>query len=275
MKMIMRTKVYIAGMLFCFTAEAIAESDYMISAGNKEQRFSSYYSDYASCKSSANQKPSRGEYETKEEYRARLQKIAGGCDSYKNLRNVVVTVPVSLSYNVDNERFLFEMPMKSQSLEFDYAAITYDDFPSSVYKDNYKQYGRGGSSAPFHPHDSDEYLLRPCGLHIDLNKKYFYQAKSVGDCKARYVAASTKKNMWGETVVTKNSAWHQRGGYQVRKIAFNVFSPVQSARKLKVLEPNLVFLVGGDMDVSEKKMKVKDARLVNLENDEILLSVSN
>lgn len=277
MKTITPTKVYIVGMLLSFTADTIAGSNYMISAGNKKQPFASYYSEYTSCKSRANQKPSRGEYETREEYQKRLKNMKGGCDAYKYIRDANIIVPVSLSYDVDNEKFSFKLAEKSGELKIDYKHVVRDGFSSSKYDGggpwgsaNPSLFGCGKKST--RPATTTE--RDTCRANVKINKKYFYKAKSEASCKAKYRSDNVKLNMGCQRYVPDGSRW-EKIDYEVGEVRLFAFTPVQTARRIKVSEPNLVYRITGTMDVSDKKMNAAHIEVVNRENEEVLFSVGS
>lgn len=236
---------------------------------NNIESLSKLENKYKSCNKSSNIKPSRGEYETKEEYKNRLNLLNRGCRNYEKYINIVLLLDVSLDYDVDKETFNFNSFPKilPNNFNINYENLVFDNFSKSITRDDFSRTGKAGLKKPYH----FTVQTKICGMNIKINPRYFYEAISDSKCLVKYVTSYLNKGTWGY-YVDKYESYYKKD-FKVDSIAFKVMTPVEIARKIKVIEENLKIKIYGNLNIKNKIFQVKNLELLNLEDDSSLLSI--
>lgn len=256
----MRIVMRLCVVLWLIVPAARAGTTVDIDSGNKIQGFVGFNEDYERCKARQEFTPERGEYETKEEYRGRIERLRQGCDAYRVYDNVTVTVPVRLSYDVDDTRFEFQLPVLRE-FEVNYAAIVDDDFPLELAE---LPRGEWHVDEPT-PRAS---VYKECPLReIVLNKKIFNRVESY------------RPGSWrGCTTYYDQDAdvgWRRvEDVFSVNDVAFYAYTEVDTARSLKYAEKDLSYIIEGRLNISEKTLEVRRVELRNLVTGDVLLRLA-
>jgi len=243
-------------------ASGVAAGGLVIEAGDKKQTFERYLEDYERCKARQEFTPERGEYETREEYRRRVEKLRVGCDTFRRYDNAVIRAPVDLDYDADYQRFEFELP-DDRRLRINYRRLVVDDFPAFLKELPREQWH---IDAPT-PRAS---AYKECTLKtVNPNPKYFskvepYRADSWRGCMTYYLPD------------IEGAGWRREDGtFLINDVTFYAYIPVTEARRLKRDEAKLEFVLTGDMDVPQREFRVRQVILRNHRTDEVLLRIAS
>ena len=239
---------------------ARAGSTVEIDSGNKIQGFTGFIEDYERCKARQEFTPERGEYETKEEYRARIERLRQGCDAYRVYDRVTVTVPVRLSYNVDDTRFEFQLPVLRE-FDVQYAAIVEDDFPAEL------------AELPRDEWHVDEptpraSVYKECPLRsVDIDRRMFDQVEPYRPGSWRGCTTYYDRNA--------NVGWRRvEDVFSVNDVAFYAYTEVDTARSIKEVEKDLSYIIEGRLNIPEKTLEVSQVELRNLATGDVLLRLA-
>lgn len=255
--------VQAVGMMFLLLgASGVVAGGLVIEAGNKKQTFERYLEDYERCKARQEFTPKRGEYETREEYRRRVERLRVGCDTFRRYDNAVIRAPVDLDYDADYQRFQFELPDDRQ-LRINYRNLVVDDFPPFLKELPREQWH---IDAPT-PRAS---AYKECTLQkAEPNRKYFSKVEP-------YRADSWRGCMTYYRPDIEETGWRREDGtFLINDVTFYAYIPVTEARRLKRDEAKLEFVLTGDMDVPEREFRVREATLHNHRTGEVLLRISS
>jgi hypothetical protein len=225
---------------------ARAESTVEIDSGNKIQGFTGFVEDYERCKARQEFTP--------------IERLRQGCDAYRVYDRVTVTVPVRLSYNVDDTRFEFQLPVLR---EFDvkYTAIVEDDFPAAL------------AELPRDEWHVDEptpraSVYKECPLRaVDVDRRMFDQVEPY------------RPGSWRgcTTYYDRDAAvgWRRvEGIFSANDVAFYAYTDVDTARSIKEVEKDLSYVIQGRLNIPEKTLEVSQVELRNLATGDVLLRLA-
>jgi hypothetical protein len=228
-----------------------------VEAGGRVQSFTKFVEDYERCKARQEFTPERGEYETKAEYRQRIERLRQGCDSYRQYEDATVSVPIRLSYDVDGARFELQLPVLRE-FHLDYGAIVWDDFPAEL------------SELPRDEWHVDEptpraSVYKACPLRtVTPNTAFFdrveaYRPGSWRGCTTYYDRDDEVGWRRVEDVFSAND------------VTFYAYVPVARARSIRDMEENLAYVVRGSLSIPDREFKVSEVELRNLASGDLLL----
>lgn len=239
---------------------AYAGTSVEIDSGKKTQGFVGFIEDYERCKARQEFTPERGEYETKDEYRARIERLRQGCDAYRVYDNVTVTVPVRLSYNVDDTRFEFQLPVLRQ-FDVKYTAIVEDDFPVEM------------QELPRDEWHVDEptpraSVYKECPLKtVVLNRTLFDEVQPYRPGSWRGCTTYYDRDV--------DVGWRRvEDVFSVNDVAFYAYTEVDTAREIKEAEKDLSYIIQGRLNIPEKTLEVRQVELKNLVTGDVLLRLA-
>lgn len=224
-------------------------SEISIVAGDKTQGFARYWEDYERCKAREEFTPERGEYETQDEYRRRVEALRVGCDTYRRIEGAQIEVAVSLSYDADAERFAFELPiMKGLRLQYD--ALVWDDFPivlSKLPRDRWHIDDPTPKASAY-----KECTLRNASSDGRfITKIEPFRLDSWRGCMTYYRP--------GDEV-----AWRrEQGSFFISDVTFYAYSSIEMARQLRDAEKQLIYRLSGTLLVPEQTFETKRVDILN------------
>ena len=237
--------------------QAQARTNVTIEAGSRVQGFTKFVEDYERCKARQEFTPERGEYETKAEFRRRIEQLRQGCDSYRKYEAATVNVPVRLSYDVDGGRFELLLPVLRE-FHLDYGPLVWDDFPAEL------------SELPrdeWHVDDPTPRasVYKPCPLRsVTPNAAFFDRIEAYRPGKWR--GCTTYYDRDAEV------GWRRvDGAFSASDVAFYAYTPVAKARSIKDVEEDLAYIIKGSLNIPEREFKVSEVELRNLVSGDVLL----
>lgn len=244
-------RIMMAGMLCAsglMLAPAIQAADRSIEINGQSHRFSELWEDYQRCQARQSFTPARGEYESQDEYNARLAKFRAGCDPYKHYENAVIEVPVFLKYDPDEQRFSFTLP-NAENYQIDYQPLVWDDFPGFL----------------------DE--LPRDRWHVDAPTP---RASVYKACEIRSAEFDTSvfervepfhSGSWNGCMTYYNHDdlnWRrERDAFVIHDVSFYAYASIDRARELKAREKTLFYRLQGSVDVPEKRFRASRVELVD------------
>lgn len=252
---------YLAPVLVAASPLTRAGTSVEIEAGHKSQSFTAFIEDYERCRARQEFTPERGEYETKPEFRARIERLRQGCDAFRRYENVTVTVPVRLSYDVDDTRFEFQLPVLRE-IRLNYSAIVKDDFPAELQE---LPRDRWHVDEPT-PRASvyKECLLRS----VSIDERLFSRVEPYRPGSWR--GCSTYFDRDDEV------GWRRVDGvFSVNDVAFFAYTSVSTARSVKEVEENLSYVITGELNIPERSLDVQKVELRNLSTGKVLLQLKS
>ncbi|WJW74426.1 hypothetical protein QVG61_07825 [Thiohalobacter sp. IOR34] len=248
-------------LLTVFLAPALLQAgDPPIAVGEREaQPFQRYLEDYERCQARREFKPVRGEYETREEYRRRVERLRAGCDGRERLEPARFKAPVFLSYDADAQRFSFELP-QARTYRIRYDALVWDDFPKLLVKLPRDKWHVDDPT----PRAS---VYKECRLRrVSFDPAYFsrvepYRADSWRGCMTYYQRGD-------------DFGWHREEGvFSIEDVTFHAYIPVDKARRLKRRERDLYYLVSGSLRVPERRFDAEHVELRDVRTGEVLITL--
>lgn len=250
--------IHLLGLMLCIPAFAQAE-ELLIAAGDKVQTFERFWEDYERCKAREEFTPVRGEYETQDDYRRRVEALRVGCDTYRRVESARIDRPVELSYDVDARRFLFELPV-TKGLRLQYAALIRDDFPAMLAK---------------LPRDR---------WHVDDPTP---KASVYKECTLR--SARAQGGLIEQVEPCRTDSWRgcmtyyqrdvdvgwrrEEDAFFIGDVTFYAYADVQAARRIKDMEKDLVYRIEGVVTVPEQSFEVQRVEIVNRASGERLVTL--
>lgn len=255
----MRISNKVVFVVFGILASVVSAAEVKIEAGGKSQVFQQYWEDYERCKARQEFTPERGEYETQEEYRRRVEKLRVGCDTYRRVEQARIEVPVILNYDADKQRFLFELPT-TRGLRLQYDGLVRDDFPKSLNK---------------LPRDR---------WHIDDPTP---KASAYKECTLRSISADEKLiskiepcriNSWRGCMTYyrqgEEGHWQRdQETFSISDVTFYAYADIASARRIKNMEADLIYRVEGALLVPEQGFDATSVEILNRKTGERLVIV--
>lgn len=254
-----RVSVVIGILATCLASNVCAEEP-NISAGGKSQTFGGFWEDYERCKARQEFTPVRGEYETQEEYRRRVDQLRVGCDTLRRVEAARIDVPLVLKYDVDEGRFLFELPT-TKTLRIQYDALIADDFPDMLAK---------------LPRDR---------WHIDDPTP---KASAYKECTPR--AAQVNNRFIGKVEPCRTDSWRGCMTYYLRgdeeswrrdkdtffisDVTFYAYATIEQARRVRDMEKELIYRIEGVLVVPERNFQAQRVEIVNRKTGEHLVGLS-
>lgn len=243
----MRILLPALGLLLCMTARA---ADPRIHSGEQSLTFADYLEQYERCKAREEFTPPRGEYETQEEYRLRLERLRVGCDRHRLIERARLQVPVFLDYQADHQRFVFQLP-QADAFRIHYQPVIWDDFPAFLGKLPRDKWHVDDPTAKAS-------VYKECQpRRVVLNEAFFtalepFRADSWRGCMTYYER--------GEEV-----AWRRdENTFYIEDVTFHVQASVDRARALKEQEAQLYFVIDGRLKVPEREFVAQRVRLRNV-----------
>ena len=238
-------------------SQAQAGTHVTIEAGSKVQGFMKFVEDYERCKARQEFTPERGEYETKAEFRRRIELLRQGCDSYRVYEAATVTVPVKLSYDVDGARFELQLPFLRE-FHLDYRGLVWDDFPAEL------------AELPRDKWQVDQPtpragVYKECTLrNVTANAAFFDRIEAYRP--GSWQGCTTYYDQDGAV------GWRRVDAeFSANDVSFYAYAPVARARSIKDSEENLAYILKGSLNVSDREFKVSEVELRNLVSGEVLL----
>ena len=247
----------IGALILCLPLAAAAEP--VIEADGKSQTFTEFWEDYERCKAREEFTPERGEYETQEEYRRRVERLRVGCDTFRRVESARMEVPVSLRYDADAGRFLFELP-NPKGLRMQYAALVWDDFPPVV---NKLPRDRWHVDDPT-PKAS---VYKECALR---------NARPDGTIIAK--VEPTRTDSWRGCMTYYlqgvEDTWHRDPDtFFISDVTFFGYADIAAARQIKDMEAALIYRIDGVLLVPEQSFEAKQVDIVNRKTGQRLISL--
>lgn len=239
------------------TAQA---DDLIIAAAGKAQTFDGYWEDYERCKARQEFTPGRGEYETQEEYRRRVERLRVGCDTFRRVESARIDVPVKLNYDADQGRFLFELP-RPKDLRLQYGALVQDDFPEQLDK---LPRDRWHIDDPT-PKAS---AYKECSLRtIHADERFISRIEpcrtdSWRGCMTYY--RQGEEDIWFRDTAT----------FSISDVTFYAYADIEHARHLRDAEVQLVYRIEGVLLVPEQSFDVQRVDILNRKTGERLISLT-
>lgn len=248
-----------AGLLLCLPIAATA-GELMIEGGDKAQGFSRFWEDYERCKAREEFTPVRGEYETQEEYRRRVDALRVGCDTYRRIDNARIDVPVELNYDADERRFLFELPT-TRGLRLQYEPLVWDDFPkylAQLPRDRWHIDDPTPKASAY-----KECTLRNATANTVLISRIEpYRTSSWRGCMTYYIQ--------GEEV-----GWNrEQDVFFINDVTFFAYAGIEQARRIRDMQKDLVYRIEGVLLVPEQSFEARQVSVINASSGERLIELT-
>lgn len=247
-----------AGLLaLCATFGVGAEP--VIEAGGKSQAFAGFWEDYERCKAREEFTPVRGEYETQDEYRRRVERLRVGCDTLRRVEPARIEAPVTLSYDADAKRFLFELP-NLKGLRMQYAALVWDDFPlvlDELPRDRWHVDDPTPKASVY-----KECTLRNAKANADIvGKVEPVRTDSWRGCMTYYLQG-------------EEDTWHRdTGTFFISDVSFYGHADIAAARRIKDMEADLIYRIDGVLVVPEQAFEARQVDILNRKTGQRLISL--
>lgn len=254
----MRISRCIGALLLCAGA-SVAADELAIEAGGKSQSFAQYWEDYERCKARQEFTPQRGEYETQEEYRRRVEKLRVGCDTYRRVEQAHIDMPLELRYDADAQRFLFELPM-TKGLRLRYDELVANDFPPVLIKLPRERWHIDDPT----PKAS---AYKECTLRNAVADDQFirsiesYRSDSWRGCMTYYL--QDQEEAWRRDSAT----------FFISDITFYGYAEIEQARRMKEMENDLVYRIKGVLLVPEQAFEAQAVEIRNHRTGAQLISL--
>ena len=254
----MRFSAWAFPLLLCIACAAAAD-ELSIEADGKSQNFTQYWEDYERCKARQEFTPVRGEYETQEEYRRRVERLRVGCDTFRRVEPARIDVPVELSYDADTRRFLFALPM-TKGLRLQYQNLVENDFPAVLDR---------------LPRDR---------WHIDDPTP---KASAYKECTLRNATADdgfirriepSRSDSWRGCMTyyqqDEEQVWNRDDDtFSISDVTFYGYAEIDQARRMKDMEDDLVYRIEGVLLVPEQAFEAREVAILNRKTGASLISI--
>lgn len=245
----MRMTFLFLGLLWLSVTVRAADPE--IHSGEQSRPFAAYLEQYERCKAREEFTPPRGEYETQEEYRLRLERLRVGCDRHRLIENARLQVPAFLDYEADRQRFVFELP-QADAFRIHYQPVIWDDFPAFLGKLPRDKWHVDDPTAKAS-------VYKECQPRkVVLNEAFFtrlepFRADSWRGCMTYYERGD-------------EFAWRRdENTFYIEDVTFYAYAPVDRARNLKEQEQQLYFVIDGNLKVPEREFVARRVQLRNVE----------
>lgn len=231
----------------------------IIAAAGKSQAFDGYWEDYERCKARQEFTPGRGEYETQEEYRRRVERLRVGCDTFRRVEAARIDVSVHLNYDADQGRFLFELPMP-KDLRLQYGALIKDDFPEQL------------DALPrdrWHIDDPTPKAsaYKECSLRNTRADDRFIN--SIEPCRTdSWRGCMTYYRQGDEDIWFRDKAT-----FFISDVTFYAYADIERARRIRDMEAQLIYRIEGVLQVPEQNFDVQRVDILNRKTGERLISL--
>lgn len=254
---IMRIFRWTGLLALCVSLAAGAEP--VIEAAGKLQSFTGFWEDYERCKAREEFTPERGEYETQDEYRRRVEHLRVGCDTYRRVESARIDVPVILRYDADTGRFLFELP-NLKGLRLQYSALVWDDFPPVLMK---------------LPRDR-WHIDDPTPKASAYKECTLRNAKPNTDIVGR--VESTRTDSWRGCMTYylqgEEESWHRDPNtFFISDVTFYGYANIAAARRIKDMETDLIYRIDGVLLVPEQTFEAQQVDIINRKTGQRLISL--
>jgi hypothetical protein len=231
----------------------------VIDAAGKSQAFTGFWEDYERCKAREEFTPERGEYETQDEYRRRVDRLRVGCDTFRRVESARIDVPVALRYDADTGRFLFELP-NLKGLRLQYSALVWDDFPPVLMK---------------LPRDR-WHIDDPTPKASAYKECTLRNAKPNTDIVGR--VESTRTDSWRGCMTYylqgEEDSWHRDPNtFFISDVTFYGYADIAAARRIKDMETDLIYRIDGVLLVPEQTFEAQQVDIVNRKTGQRLISL--
>lgn len=239
---------------------AVHAEELIIAAAGKNQTFDGYWEDYERCKARQEFTPGRGEYETQDEYRRRVERLRVGCDTFRRVESARIDVPVQLNYDADQRRFMFELPT-AKGLRLQYSTLIQDDFPAQL---------------DALPRDR---------WHIDDPTP---KASAYKECTLRNAQAD--KRLFGKIEPYRTDSWRgcmtyyrqgeedtwfrDKATFFISDVTFYAYAEIEPARRIRDMETQLIYRLEGALQVPEQSFDVQRVDILNRKTGERLISLT-
>ncbi|MBI5462385.1 MAG: hypothetical protein HY941_09390 [Gammaproteobacteria bacterium] len=251
--------VAIGVLMTCLAINACAEEP-NITASGKSQTFTGFWEDYERCKARQEFTPVRGEYETQEEYRRRVEQLRVGCDTLRRVESARMDVPVLLKYDADAGRFLFELPT-TKGMRIRYDALVWDDFPAMLDK---LPRDRWHIDDPT-PKASAYKECTPRDARA--NKRFI---SKIEPCRTDSWRGCMTYYMQGE-----EDAWHRdKDTFFISDVTFYAYAAIEQARRVRDMEKELIYRIEGVLVVPEQSFQAQRVEIVNRKTGEKLVDLN-
>ena len=248
------------GILAACLAINVCAEELNITAAGKSQAFDGFWEDYERCKARQEFTPGRGEYETQDEYRRRVEKLRVGCDTLRCVEAARIDVPLELKYDADKARFLFELPT-TKSMRIQYDALIYDDFPPVLNKlprDRWHVDDPTPKASAY-----KECTLRDAEANSRfINKVEPYRADSWRGCMTYYTQ--------GEEI----SWYRDKETFFINDVTFYAYAAIEQARRVRDMEKDLIYRIEGVLVVPEQTFEAQRVEVINRKTGETLVSLN-
>ncbi|MBI5042173.1 MAG: hypothetical protein HZB57_13510 [Gammaproteobacteria bacterium] len=251
--------VAIGVLIACLAVNACAE-ELNITASGKSQTFNGFWEDYERCKARQEFTPVRGEYETQEEYRRRVEQLRVGCDTLRRVESAVIDVPVALNYDADAGRFLFELPT-DKGMRIQYGALVRDDFPAVL---NHLPRDRWHIDDPT-PKAS---AYKECTLRDAKPNSQFIN--KIEPCRTDSWRGCMTYYKQGEEV----SWYRDKDTFFISDVTFYAYAAIAQARRVRDMEKDLIYRIEGVLVVPEQSFQAQRVEIINRKTGEQLVSLS-
>lgn len=247
-------------LLFMGISLAAQADELIIAAAGKTQDFNGYWEDYERCKARQEFTPVRGEYETQEEYRRRVERLRVGCDTFRRVEAARIDVPMQLSYDADQRRFLFELPIE-KGLRLQYAALIKDDFPPQLDKlprdrwhiDDPTPKASAYKECTLQKTQVDKSVIsriEPC------------RTDSWRGCMTYYLQGD--EDVW----------FRDKSTFFISDVSFYAYADIEPARRIKDMEAQLIYRIKGILLVPEQSFEVQQVEILNRKTGERLITLT-
>ena len=247
---------YVLPLCVAFSAAA---DELIIEADGKSQDFTQYWEDYERCKARQEFTPVRGEYETQEEYRRRVEKLRVGCDTYRRVESARIDVPLVLSYDADARRFLFELPA-AKGLRLRYEDLVENDFPpvlDRLPRDRWHIDDPTPKASAY-----KECTLRNVTADDGFIRKVEpSRADSWRGCMTYYL--QDEEQLWRRDPAT----------FFISDVTFYGYAEIDQARRMKGMEEDLVYRIKGVLLVPEQVFEANEVEVLNRKTGAPLISL--
>lgn len=235
-------------------------ADPQIRVDKHSQPFAEYLEQYERCKAREEFTPPRGEYETLEEYRRRVEGLRVGCDQHRLIEAAQLRIPAFLDYSADHQRFVFELP-QARAFRIHYQPLIWDDFPAFLGKLPRDKWHVDDPTAKAG-------VYKECQpRNLELNQDYFTRAEPFRADSWRGCMTYYQKG--------KEFAWRRdENTFYIEDVTFYAYAPVDKARALKEQEKQLYFLVTGDLKVPEREFEAVRVQLRNISTGEDFITLA-
>ncbi|MFN2309387.1 MAG: hypothetical protein ABR553_06570 [Gammaproteobacteria bacterium] len=253
----MRISIWPGLLALCVSLTAAA--DPVIEAAGKSQPFTGFWEDYERCKAREEFTPVRGEYETQEEYRRRVERLRVGCDTFRRVERARIELPVTLRYDADAGRFLFELP-NIKGIRLQYAALIWDDFPpvlKRLPRDRWHIDDPTPKASTY-----KECTLRNALLNTDLiGRLEPTRTDSWRGCMTYYLQG-------------EEGTWHRdTDTFFISDVAFYAHADIEAARRIKEMEDDLIYRLDGVLLVPEQSFEAQQVDILSRKTGEWLISL--